>query len=116
MNSIRERVGASLHQAALRLVRQDPKTVFQFYLLPATGATAVAKVRPFGMSYDFAGSLAMAALAYMFVPAAVLLVRNLIRGEAGFRLQVFLIVVAIVVVAAGLAVGLAYVVPMPTGR
>ena len=110
MSPLRKNLGHILHHAAIRLAYygiSNPGAVLGIYMFPATIGMMVAGVRLFGISDDLATSLAIASFVYMSMPALWLLMLNLATGGTRFRLQVLLIVFAIIVIALGLAYWLA---------
>lgn len=110
MSLLRKQLGHILHHAAIKLAnygRSNPGALFGIYMLPASIGLMIAKTRLFGISDDLAASLAVASLLYMSIPALWLLMLNLATGGARFRLQVLLIVLAIIVISVGLAYWLA---------
>jgi hypothetical protein len=113
MSDFRKQLGYILHHGALKLASLDSGTVVGFYMAPGAFGLMVAKSRLFGITDDFALSLALASFVYMSMPALCLLIFNFATGGARFRLQVGLIVIAIIVLSVGIAFWMAYLVPMP---
>jgi hypothetical protein len=107
MSDFRKQLATILHHTALKVANSNPSTLISFYMAPGALGLMVAKSRAFGITEDFALSLALASFVYMSMPALWFLMVNLATGGTRFRLQMLLIVFAIIVIALGLAYWLA---------
>ena len=113
MSDFRKQLGTILHHTALKVANSNPSTLISFYMAPGAFGLMVAKSRVFGITDDFALSLALASFVYMSMPALWFLMFNLAIGGARFRLQILLIVLAIMAISVCLAYWMADLVPMP---